>query len=58
MAVTTIKKSHTKNTDQSVVDETRRIVQEMLETIKNGGEKSVLDYARELDNWSRQCSLE
>ena len=57
MAVKTIKKSLTKNTDQSVVDDTRRIVQEMLETIKNGGEKSVLDYARELDNWSGNVLL-
>lgn len=57
MAVTKIKESRDKSVNQNVVDNTQQIVRDMLETIKTGGEKKVLEYAKELDNWSGEVLL-
>lgn len=58
MAVTTVKKSRTKSTDPDAVEKTQRIVLEMLEEIKSGGESKALEYARELDNWDDAIVLD
>jgi sulfopropanediol 3-dehydrogenase len=39
-------------TPQSETDETRRVVDDMLDEIEKHGERAVLDYARRLDQWT------
>ena len=41
----------------SGTDEVQKIVRQMLQIIREGGEQSVLDYARDLDNWTGQILL-
>ena len=57
MPINMIKESIPKSAIQSKVDDTQRIVQEMLDSIKAGGEKKALAYAKELDNWSGDIVL-
>ena len=57
MTVNMIKESIPKSAVQSKVDDTQRIVLEMLESIKAGGEQKALAYAKELDNWSGDVVL-
>ena len=54
MAVTEVKKSRvaTIDIDQGDSDKVIGIVREMLDTIREGGEQAVLDYARKLDGWT------
>ena len=54
MAVTEVKKSRVATTDidQGDSDKVIGIVREMLDTIREGGEQAVLDYARKLDGWT------
>ena len=41
----------------SGTDEVQEIVRQMLQAIREGGEQAVLDYARDLDNWTGQILL-
>lgn len=54
MAVTEVKKGRVATTDidQGDSDKVIGIVREMLDTIREGGEQAVLDYARKLDGWT------
>ena len=57
MAIDKIKDSITKSVAQDAIDNTQRIVREMLESIQKGGEQKALEYAKELDNWSGDVVL-
>ena len=41
----------------SGTDKVQKIVRQMLQIIREGGEQAVLDYARDLDNWTGQILL-
>ena len=43
--------------ESSGTDEVQKIVRQMLQIIREGGEQAVLDYARDLDNWTGQILL-
>ena len=57
MAIDKIKDSITKSVAQDAIENTQRIVREMLESIQEGGEQKALEYAKELDNWSGDVVL-
>ncbi len=57
MAIEKIKTSIPTSTAQSAVHETQQIVKEMLATIKDGGEKQALEYAKTLDGWTGDVVL-
>ncbi len=57
MAIDKIKNSITKSVAQDAIENTQRIVREMLESIQEGGEQKALEYAKELDNWSGDVVL-
>ncbi len=54
MAVVTVKKrqSETSGIDHGETEKVVAIVREMLDTIREGGEQAVREYARNLDNWT------
>ena len=57
MAIDKIKDSITKSVAQDAIENTQRIVREMLESIQEGGEQKALEFAKELDNWSGDVVL-
>ena len=57
MAIDKIKDSITRSVAQDAIENTQRIVREMLESIQEGGEQKALDFAKELDNWSGDVVL-
>ena len=57
MTIEMIKQAGTASTAQKTVQDTQRIVHEMLDAIKEGGEQKVLEYAQNLDNWSGDVVL-
>ncbi|MDE0309206.1 MAG: histidinol dehydrogenase [Acidiferrobacterales bacterium] len=54
MAVVTVKKrkSGSNGIDRGESEKVISIVRQMLDTIREGGEQAVRDYARDLDNWT------
>ena len=52
MAIKKLKESSITSTPQGSLEHTRKIVREMLDQIKVGGEQVVLDYAEKLDGWT------
>ena len=61
MAIIQVKKqrvdSAVSGTDQKETEKVIAIVREMLDTIREGGEQAVRDYAQKLDNWTGSILL-
>ena len=58
MAIVKLKQASTGGAAASSgTDEVRKIVRQMLQIIREGGEQAVLDYSRDLDNWTGQILL-
>ena len=58
MAIVKLKQASIGGAAASIgTDEVQEIVRQMLQVIREGGEQAVLDYARDLDNWTGQILL-
>ncbi len=58
MAIEKIKVAGTANTVNETIHDTQQIVIQMLDAIKEGGEKKALEYAANLDNWTGHVVLD